>query len=99
MGWVSESVADGGATFDEMCAITNRDWHWSIVSNSSSNSQLAGVLASVLFTGMVLILGRKSAASTYQQTIVLFSVSFVSLALDSYLFSLTSGIRPVVDHV
>lgn len=67
-------------------------WRWSIVTSSATNSQLAGVLAGVLFTGMVLLFGRKGQA--YLQTIALYAAAFLSLGLDSYLFSLITGIRP-----
>ncbi|QIS20587.1 hypothetical protein [Nocardia terpenica] len=69
-------------------------WHWSIVTSSATNSQLAGVLASVLFTGIVLLFGRRE--RVHLQIIALFAAGFMSLGLDSYMFSMITGIRPLV---
>ncbi|QBS43637.1 hypothetical protein [Nocardia sp. CS682] len=48
----------------------------------------------MLFTGIVLLFGRKGRPNL--QTIALLSAAFLALSLDSYLFSLVTGIRPVV---
>lgn len=62
---------------------------WSMVSSAPTNSQLAGVLAGFVFTGIIILLGRPGPRNT--QTLALFCATFVALAFDSYLFSMVSG--------
>ncbi|MGN2640500.1 hypothetical protein ACTD5D_30900 [Nocardia takedensis] len=62
---------------------------WSVVESAATHSQLAGVLAGFLFTGIVLLFGRSG--RDYSQTIALFTGSFFVLALDSYQSSLIAG--------
>lgn len=63
---------------------------WSIITSSAANSQLAGVLAAVIFSGIVILFARRSARSS--QALGLFSVTFVVLAFDSYLFGTITGL-------
>ncbi|MEV6242655.1 hypothetical protein [Lentzea sp. NPDC051838] len=62
---------------------------WSVITSAPTNSQLAGVLAGFVFTGIIILFGRPGAKNT--QTLGLFAATFVVLGLDSYLFSLVSG--------
>lgn len=62
---------------------------WSVITSAPTNSQLAGVLAGFIFTGVIILLGRPGVKNI--QTLGLFSATFVVLAFDSYLFSLVSG--------
>lgn len=62
---------------------------WSIISSASTNSQLAGVLAGFIFTGVTILLGRKVSSNT--RALGLLFAAFVVLAFDSYLFSLVAG--------
>jgi hypothetical protein len=62
---------------------------WSIISSAPTNSQLAGVLAGFVFTGVIILFSRPGPKNT--QAVGLFSATFVVLAFDSYLFSLVSG--------
>lgn len=65
---------------------------WSVITSAATHSQLAGVLAGFLFTGVVLLFGRKGVSFT--QTIALFTATFFILALDSYQYSLIAGNVP-----
>jgi hypothetical protein len=65
---------------------------WSVITSAPTNSQLAGVLAGFIFTGIIILLGRPGMKNT--QTLGLFSATFVVLAFDSYMFSLISGGGP-----
>ena len=63
---------------------------WSIITSSAANSQLAGVLAAVIFSGIVILFARRGPRST--QALGLFAVTFVVLAFDSYLFGTVTGL-------
>jgi hypothetical protein len=62
---------------------------WSVIASASMESQLAGVLAGFVFTGIVLLFGRRGARST--QALGLFCAAFVVLGFDSLLYGLISG--------
>lgn len=62
---------------------------WSVITSASTNSQLAGVLAGFVFTGVIILIGRPGNKNTH--TLGLFSATFVILAFDSYMFSLIAG--------
>lgn len=62
---------------------------WSIVTSASADSQIAGVLAGFVFTGVVLLLGRRGPKSI--QTLCLFAATFVALGFDSHLWGVVSG--------
>ncbi|MGI5501325.1 hypothetical protein ACQEU1_13960 [Lentzea sp. CA-135723] len=60
-----------------------------MITSAPTNSQLAGVLAGFVFTGILILFGRPGPKNT--QTLSLFAATFVILGFDSYLFSLISG--------
>ncbi len=62
---------------------------WSIISSASTNSQLAGVLAGFIFTGVTISLGRPGSRNA--RALELLCAAFVVLGFDSYLFSLVAG--------
>lgn len=63
---------------------------WSIITSSAANSQLAGVLAAVIFSGIVILFARRGSRSS--QALGLFAATFVVLAFDSYLFGTVTGL-------
>ncbi|WP_433734180.1 hypothetical protein ACQP0C_18795 [Nocardia sp. CA-129566] len=65
---------------------------WSAITSATTHSQLAGVLAGFLFTGIVLLFGRTG--RDYTQTIGLFTGAFFVLAVNSYEYSLIAGNTP-----
>jgi hypothetical protein len=65
---------------------------WSVIGSASLDSQLAGVLAGFVFTGIVLLFGRSGSKNT--QALALFCVTFVALGIDSHLFTVISGESP-----
>lgn len=62
---------------------------WSMLSSSSANSQLAGVLGGFLITAIALLFDRSSREGVH--TLALFSSAVLILMLDSFLFSLMTG--------
>src|SRR5262245_6476686 len=62
---------------------------WSVIASASMDSQLAGVLAGFVFTGIVLLFGRHGPKNI--QALGLFCAAFVALGFDSYLFGELSG--------
>ncbi|OBK29142.1 hypothetical protein A5634_18820 [Mycobacterium asiaticum] len=65
---------------------------WSGIAAASSTSQLAGVLGGFLITAIALLFDRSGREGAH--TLALFSSAVLILMLDSYLFSLISGIHP-----
>lgn len=63
---------------------------WSIITSSAANSQLAGVLAAVIFSGIVILFARRGPRST--QAPGLFASTFVVLGFDRYLFGTVTGL-------
>jgi hypothetical protein len=62
---------------------------WSVVTSAPSNSQLAGVLAGFVFTGVIILYASPGPRAA--RTIALLCAAFVVLGFDSYLFSSISG--------
>jgi hypothetical protein len=62
---------------------------WSIIAAGSTNSQLAGLLAGFVFTGIVILFALKGPKHT--KALSLFCATFVVLAFDSYIFNLVNG--------
>lgn len=62
---------------------------WSVVSAAAANSQLAGVLAGFVFSGIIILFGRKGSKST--KAIGLFCSAFVILSFDSYVYGMVVG--------
>lgn len=65
---------------------------WSMIASAASTSQLAGVLGGFLITAIALLFDRNSREGVH--TLALFSSAVLILMLDSFLFSLISGIHP-----
>jgi hypothetical protein len=65
---------------------------WTIIGSAALDSQLAGVLAGFVFTGIVLLFGRRGPKNI--QAIGLFCSVFVALGFDSHLFGVLSGESP-----
>lgn len=62
---------------------------WNAIASSSMDSQIAGVLAGFIFTGILLLLGQGGLKN--RQTLGLFCPAFIALAFDSHMFSVVSG--------
>jgi hypothetical protein len=62
---------------------------WSIITSASANSQLAGLLAGFVFSGIAILVTRPGVKNA--QALTLFCAAFPVLGFDSYLFSLVSG--------
>ncbi|MEH3134847.1 MAG: hypothetical protein PGN30_07600 [Mycolicibacterium neoaurum] len=69
------------------------DARWSIIASASTNSALAGVLAGFLLAAIA-VLYSDSTREKHANTLALFFTGVVVLALDSYLFSHVTGIKP-----
>jgi hypothetical protein len=66
---------------------------WSVISSSSSTSNLAAILAGLMVTAIAVMFVERS-GETPRHTLGLFASGVVVLGLDSYLFSSISGRRP-----
>ncbi|WP_445170050.1 hypothetical protein ACTXG7_12475 [Mycolicibacterium sp. Dal123E01] len=64
---------------------------WSILTSAPSTSQLAGVLGGFLITAIALLFDRNSREGVH--TLALFSCATLILMLDSFVFSLISGVQ------
>lgn len=62
---------------------------WNVVAAAAANSQLAGVLAGFVFTGIVFLFQGSGLRNV--QAITLLSSAFVVLAFDSYLYGVVVG--------
>src|SRR2546430_17357926 len=62
---------------------------WSIITSASTNSQLAGLLAGFVFSGIVILFALKGPKHT--KALGLFCATFTVLGFDSYIFNLVSG--------
>ncbi|GAA2638277.1 hypothetical protein SMC26_22850 [Actinomadura fulvescens] len=67
------------------------DTDWSALAVAPAYSQLAGVLAGFVFTGIVLLLTQRSLGILRVRTLSLFFAAFFVLALDSYQWGLMAG--------
>lgn len=65
---------------------------WTAIGSAALDSQLAGVLAGFVFTGIVLLFGRPGPKNI--QAIGLFCPVFVALGFDSHLYGVVSGESP-----
>lgn len=63
---------------------------WDVIASSSLDSQLAGVLAGFIFTGIILLLGLGGAKKNVQ-ALGIFCPSFIVLAFDSHLWGVING--------
>jgi hypothetical protein len=67
------------------------DTDWNMTDVAPAYSQLAGVLAGFVFTGIILLLTQKSLSVLRVRTLVLFVAAFFVLALNSYQWGLMAG--------
>jgi hypothetical protein len=70
---------------DKACVIHG----WDAVTSASMDSQIAGVLAGFIFTGILLLLGQGGPKNI--QALGLFCPAFIALALDSHLWGVVNG--------
>jgi hypothetical protein len=64
---------------------------WNPLGSASAHSQLAGVVASLVFAGIVLLLQRGVPAQRQTQAVSLLIAGFFTFALDSFLFGVIAG--------
>ncbi len=69
------------------------DAPWSIIASASTNSSLAGVLAGFLLAAIA-VLYSDTNREEHANTLALFFTGVVVLAIDSYLFSHVTGVKP-----
>jgi hypothetical protein len=69
------------------------DLPWDPIASAATHSQLAGVIAGLVFGGIVVILQRRESGFADGQAIVLFVIGFATFALDSFLFGVVAGER------
>jgi hypothetical protein len=62
---------------------------WTMISVAATNSQMAGVLAGFVFSGIIILFTRRGPRDT--QALGLLCAAFVVLAFDSFLFSFVTG--------
>ncbi|QGN45814.1 hypothetical protein GKC29_02385 [Micromonospora sp. WMMC415] len=79
-------------------AATCEHLDWSPIESAASHSQLAGVIASLLFAGMIVLLTDRGKTIKHTYALMLLTSSFFILALDSFLFSVIAGERHAVAH-
>jgi hypothetical protein len=61
---------------------------WSIIASAQADSNFAGILAGFLFFGLIYLLGKDEKRG---EIVLLFTASFIILAVAGYLFSRVSG--------
>jgi hypothetical protein len=67
------------------------DLTWSPIGSASSLSQLAGVVASLVFAGVVFLLQRRAPDGRQDQAIALLISGFLTFALVSFMFGVVAG--------
>ncbi|MCO8276157.1 hypothetical protein M1L60_36830 [Actinoplanes sp. TRM 88003] len=73
-------------------ACTTEDW--SPIGSAASHSQLAGVVAGLVFAGIVVILERQAPAQRRPaEALTLFVAGFFTFALDAFFFGVVAGER------
>jgi hypothetical protein len=76
------------------CGVDNggcASYGWSIITSSSTNSQLAGVLAGFVFSGIIILFALQG--QRYTHALGLFCATLAVLGFDSYLFSVITGMN------
>lgn len=66
---------------------------WSPIASAGAHSQLAGVVAGLVFAGIVLILQRPGHTRRPAEALTLFIAGFFTFALDSFYFAVVAGER------
>ncbi|MGR6318919.1 hypothetical protein Q2K19_31395 [Micromonospora soli] len=64
---------------------------WNPLSSASPHSQLAGVLAGLVFAGIVVLLSDRNPSRQKTRALVLFTGALLALALDSFIFGVIAG--------
>ncbi|MEV0719356.1 hypothetical protein [Asanoa sp. NPDC050611] len=67
------------------------DLQWSPLLSAPAHSQLAGVLAGLVFAGMIVLFGAKRPSPARTRALVLFAGALVALAVDSFIFGVVAG--------
>jgi hypothetical protein len=66
---------------------------WSPIASAGSHSQLAGVVAGLVFAGIVVILERQGPDRRSPEALTLFVAGFFTFALDAFFFGVVAGER------
>jgi hypothetical protein len=66
---------------------------WSPIDSAASHSQLAGVVAGLVFAGIVVILERQAPGRRPAEALTLFVAGFFTFALDGFFFGVVAGER------
>ncbi|MDR7275174.1 hypothetical protein [Catenuloplanes atrovinosus] len=66
---------------------------WSPIGSAASHSQLAGVVAGLVFAAIIVIVERPSATARPTEALTMFLAGFFTFALDSFLFAVIAGDR------
>jgi hypothetical protein len=67
------------------------DVDWDPTASAASNSQLAGVIAGLVFAGLVVMLDQRGPGRRSDQALTLFVAAFLTFAFDGFFFGVTSG--------
>src|SRR5262245_41756679 len=67
------------------------EFEWSPIAAAPSQSQLAGLLASLVFAGIVLLLSIQSERGQRTNALLLFGAAFFTLGYDSFAYSAAAG--------
>jgi hypothetical protein len=66
---------------------------WSPIGSAASHSQLAGVVAGLVFAGIVVILERQASTRRPAEALTMFVAGFFTFALDGFFFAVVAGER------
>lgn len=69
---------------------------WSPIGSAASHSQLAGVIAGLVFAAIIVIVERQGPAGRHTEALTMFLAGFFTFALDSFLFAVVAGERTCV---
>ncbi len=64
---------------------------WNPVGSASAHSTLAGVVSSLVFAGIVVLLSDKTPSPQRTRALILFCAAFFALAFDAFLFAVIAG--------
>ncbi|GII25375.1 hypothetical protein [Planosporangium mesophilum] len=67
------------------------DLEWNPISSAQSHSALAGVLAGLVFAGIVVLFSDRNPNRSRTRALVFFSGALLALALDSFIFGVIAG--------
>ncbi len=66
---------------------------WNPIGSATAHSQLAGVVAGLVFAGIVVILERQAPARRPAEALTMFLAGFFTFALDGFIFGVVAGER------